>query len=107
MWAADKGHADVVAYLRGRPGMNIHAETERGERAIDLATFQGHQEVVTPFVAAEARVKLHAEFGAGVLAPATAGDSLEVDNHVVGKAGADEWRAGIGETTRLTHRQQV
>jgi ankyrin repeat protein len=108
MWAADNGHADVVGYLLGRPGLSMHAETERGERAIDFATFQGHQEVVALFVAAEAGVKLRAEFGAGVLAPATAGDSLGVDNHVVGKAGAEECAVpGISGTTRFTHMHQV
>jgi ankyrin repeat protein len=101
MWAVDKRQTDVVEYLLGRPGVNINAKTDKGERAIDFACAAGHLEVVKLLVAAGATIDPQASDESGGLIAAALGGHLEVVKYLVEEAGADECRAGWGGKTPL------
>jgi ankyrin repeat protein len=99
--AAENGRADVVAYLVGRPGIDIHAQTIEGHRALDYASAFGGLEVVKLLVAAGARVTPQASNEVGALANAVIRGQLEVVKYLVEQAGADEQRAGRHGVTPL------
>jgi ankyrin repeat protein len=100
MYAADKGHTGVVAYLLGRPGININAKRGR-LTALNIACLVGRLNVVKLLVAAGARLEAQASDEMGALASAAWGGQLEVVKYLVEEAGADENRADPGGLTPL------
>jgi ankyrin repeat protein len=97
--AANKGHEEVVAYLLGRPGIDIEAKTTEGDRAIDVACRMGHLQMVKLLVAAGVRIDPQDSDEIGALAEAAVGGHLQVVKYLVEEAGADEGRTdGDGKT---------
>jgi ankyrin repeat protein len=89
IYAADKGHVDIVAYLLGRPSIDVDARTARGNRALNLACQKGHLAVVKLLVAAGTRVEWQAGDRLGPLVDAALGGQLQVVKYLVEEAGAD------------------
>jgi ankyrin repeat protein len=101
MWAANKGQTDVMAYLLGRPGVDLDTEADNGDRAIDVACLSGHLEVLKLLLTAGAKYDPQASNELEAFLSAALAGHLEVVKYLVEEAGADANRAGPGGCTPL------
>jgi ankyrin repeat protein len=102
MFAANADQAKVVAYLLGRPGINIDAQRGR-LTALNIACYAGHLEVVKLLVAAGARLHPQGSDEVGALGSAACNGQLQVVKYLVEEAGADGNRAGTNSLTPLMY----
>jgi ankyrin repeat protein len=102
MCAARKGNVDIIEYLLGRPGVDIHAKTRtKGETALGFAGRNGQVEAMRLLIAAGARVEAGPSDEWWPLFSAALGGSLQAVKFLVEEAGADESRAGRDGVTPL------
>jgi ankyrin repeat protein len=101
MQATQRGQADIVEYLLGRPGINIDAKAADGNTALYLACDNANFEVLQLLVAAGARVEPKASDEWGPLALAAFRGKIEVVKYLAEECGADEQRAGPDGRTPL------
>jgi ankyrin repeat protein len=89
MAAAKKTQANIVAYLLGRPDIDIEAKAADGDRAINFACFNKHLGVVKLLVGAGAKVNAQpTDKRSPPLVSAVLGGDLQVVKYLV-ECGAD------------------